>query len=666
MSARSNRTFRKILEEPHMVPGLKRRTTYAVAAVIPLAAAALAAAAPSTASANPSHARAQLAGSHPSWAKPANRATAVPATKQVKARVYLAPRSQSALTSAVMAVSTPGSATYHHFITPKTYDAQFAATGAQVSAVRSWLTSAGLRVTSVATGNRYVTVTGTSAAAEKAFATHLALFHHAGARRQAPTTALTVPSSVAGSVLGVTGLAQDSVRMKPAIAQPPVFRNAQPCSQYYGQLKANDEGDFTTPLPKFNGKVPDYAVCGYTAKQLRGGYGVTASKLTGTGVTVAIIDAYESPTLAKDANEEATSHGDAAFTAGQFTDITDTPFTHNAACGAPGWSGEQSLDVEAIHGLAPAANIRYYGAKSCEGSDLDDALAQVIHDNKASIVSNSYGNRGEGVPAAEVKEFNTLAQQAALQGITVNFSSGDDGDELAATGTKSADFSASDPFVTAVGGTAIAIGANNTMQFATGWGTEKGVLATNGKSWTTPAFTSGAGGGFSTLFERPSYQNGVVPATAPAGRAVPDIAMLADPTTGMLTGETQKFPNGKNAFSEFRIGGTSLASPLLTGDEADAIQHAGGGRIGFANPQLYALSKSAKAPYLDIAKQHVGDANVRADFANSVDASKGVIYSVRTFGQDSSLVTTKGWDDVTGVGQPTQAFLTALTTGSAG
>jgi subtilase family serine protease len=644
-----------------MALGTLRRTTYLVAATVPLAVAAFATANPSPAAATP-HSRAHLAGSQPSWAKPANRSTALPATMTVSARVYLAPRSRSALTAAVMAVSTPGSATYHHFITPAGYNAHFAATGAQVSAVTSWLRSSGLRVTSVATGNRYVAVTGTAAAAGKAFGTHLALFRHAGAKRQAPTTALTVPSSVASSVLGVTGLAQDGVLAKPAIAAPPVFRNAQPCSQYYGQLKANVEADFTTPLPAFNGKIRDYSVCGYTAKQLRGAYGVTASKLTGAGVTVAIVDAYESNTLAKDANASAVGHGDAAFTAGQFTDFANTPFTHNKACGAPGWSSEQSLDVEAIHGMAPAADIRYYGAKSCEGSDLNDSLARVIQDDKASIVSNSYGDRGEGVPTADVQEFNTLAQQAAMEGITVNFSSGDDGDELAATGTKSADFSATDPFVTAVGGTSIAIGADNTMQFATGWGTEKGVLSADGKSWNTPAFTSGAGGGFSTLFERPAYQNGVVPATAPPGRAVPDIAMEADPTTGMLVGETQKFPNGKNAFSEFRIGGTSLASPLLTGDEADAIQHAGGGRIGFANPQLYALSQSAKSPYLDIAKGHVGDANVRVDFVNGVDASKGLIYSVRTLGQDSSLVTTKGWDDVTGVGQPTQAFLSALTT----
>jgi subtilase family serine protease len=647
-----------------MTLGHRRRTTYTVAAAVPLAVASFAMAIPSSASATPTHTRASLAGSHPSWAKPANRAAFVSNSKAVNARIYLAPRNRAALAAAATAVSTPGSSTFHHFITPAQYDARYAATNASVSAVTSWLRSSGLRVGSVAAGNRYVAVTGTTAAAEKAFGTQLALYRHAGSKRQAPTGALTVPSSVSSAVLGVTGLTDENAHAVPKIAQPPVFRNAKPCSQYYGQLKAKYEADFTTPLPLFAGKYRDYAVCGYTGQQLRGAYGVTASKLTGKGVTVAFIDAYESPTLAKDANTYATNHGDSAFAPGQFTLTASKPFTHKKLCGAPGWSNEQTLDVEAIHSMAPAANVLYYGGRSCEDSDLNDSLAQAIQANQASIISNSYGDLGEGVSTAEVQEFNALAEQAAMQGITLNFSSGDDGDDLAATGTKQADFSATDPWVTAVGGTTTAIGANNKVKFATGWGTEKGVLSADGKSWTTPAFTSGAGGGFSSLFQRPSYQEGVVPADAPAGRAVPDIAMDADPTTGMLVGETQAFPDGKNKYSEYRLGGTSLASPLLAGEEADAIQHAGGGRIGFANPQIYAMSGNADSPYYDVVHQHAGDANVRADFANGFDASDGVIYSVRTFGTDSSLKTTKGWDDVTGVGQPTPSFLTALKTSS--
>ena len=647
-----------------MILGHHRRTAYTAAAAVPLAVASFAMAIPSSASATPSHARADVAGSHPSWAKPANRAAVVRAAKAVNARIYLAPRSRSALTAAVNAVSTPGSASYHHFITPAQYDARFAATKTQVSAVTSWLRSAGLRVTSVATGNRYVAVAGTAAAAEKAFGTQLALYRHAGSTHQAPAGSLTVPSNVSGAVLGVTGLTDEAAHAVPNVAQPPVFRNAQPCSQYYGQLKAKYQADFSTPLPAFQGEARDYAVCGYTPTQLRGAYGVTASKLTGKGVTVGIIDAYESPTLGKDANTYAVQHGDSAFAAGQFVATATKPFTHAKLCDPPGWSGEQTLDVEAVHSMAPAANVLYYGGASCEDNALDDTLAQAIQANKATIISNSYGDAGEGVPTSEVHEFDTLAQQAALQGITLNFSSGDDGDELADIGTKSADFSASDPYVTAVGGTSTAINANNKLSFAAGWGTDISHLSANGKSWSTPTFDYGAGGGFSTLFNRPAYQDGVVPTDDPAGRAVPDIAMDADPTTGMLVGETQQFPDGTNHYSEYRIGGTSLASPLLTGDEADAIQHAGGGRIGFANPQLYALAGNADSPYYDVAKQHAGDANVRVDYANGFDASDGLVYSVRTFDDDSSLTTTKGWDDVTGVGMPTQAFLSALTTGS--
>jgi subtilase family serine protease len=647
-----------------MTLGHRRRTTYTVAAAVPLAVAGIALVIPTSASATPSHTRANVAGSHPSWAKPANRAAAVRADKAVHARIYLAPRSKAALAAAATAVSTPGSASYHHFITPAQYDATYAATKAQVATVTSWLRSSGLRVTSVATGNRYVGVAGTAAAAEKAFGTKLALYKHAGSKRQAPASVLTVPSSAASAVLGVTGLTNETARSKPQVAQPPVFRNAKPCSQYYGQLTAKYQADFTTPLPAFQGKVRDYAVCGYTPTQLRGAYGVTASKLTGKGVTVGIIDAYESPTLGKDANTYAVDHGDSAFAAGQFVDTATKPFTHQKACDPPGWSGEQTLDVEAVHSMAPAAKVMYYGGASCEDNDLDDTLAQAIQANQVSIISNSYGDAGEGVSTAEVQEFTTLAEQAAMQGITLNFSSGDEGDELADIGTKSADFSASDPWVTAVGGTSTAINANNKMTFAAGWGTDISKLSADGKSWSTPTFDYGAGGGFSTLFNQPSYQAGVVPADDPAGRAVPDIAMDADPTTGMLVGETQQFPDGKNKYSEYRIGGTSLASPLLAGDEADAIQHAKGGRLGFANPQLYALSGNADSPYYDVAKQHAGDANVRVDYANGFDSSDGLLYSVRTFDDDSSLVTTKGWDDVTGVGVPTLAFLSALKTSS--
>src|SRR6202035_4413264 len=104
------------------------------------------------------------------------------------------------------------------------------------------------------------------------------------------------------------------------------------------------------------------------------------------------------------------------------------------------------------------------------------------------------------------------------------------------------------------------------------------------------------------------------------------------------------------------IGGTSLASPLFAGMTALSIQHAGAG-VGLLNPTIYANT----AAFQDIKGKSPVLGDVRVDFANGVDASGGLVYSVRTFNQDSSLMLAKGWDDITGVGTPTSAWLSAIT-----
>jgi subtilase family serine protease len=232
------------------------------------------------------------------------------------------------------------------------------------------------------------------------------------------------------------------------------------------------------------------------------------------------------------------------------------------------------------------------------------------------------------------------------------FSSGDSGDELANTGIKQADYSASDPYVTAVGGTSTAIGATGKISFQTGWGTEKYSLSSDGKSWSPVGFLYGAGGGTSTLFNQPAYQVGT---TSSPYRQVPDVAMDADPNTGMLVGETQTFPNGVY-YDEYRIGGTSLASPLFAGMTALALQKAGH-PVGLLNPTIY---KQQATAFTDVKGNPPQVGDVRVDFANGIDATNGLVYSVRTFDQDSSLRTTRGYDLTTGVGAPNPNWLTAI------
>jgi subtilase family serine protease len=436
---------------------------------------------------------------------------------------------------------------------------------------------------------------------------------------------------------------------KPLASPHPVgFRNAQPCSTFYAQQIA-------TKQPTYNGFHVPYAVCGYTPAQLRDAYGAPKS-LTGKGVTVAVIDAYLSPTLLSDVNQYSRNHGVPVFAPGQFRAVTPAGGYHDQdVCDEPGWSGEQALDVEAVHGMAPGANVIYVAGASCSSVDLFSAEVAVVDANEASIVSLSYGGLESSETAGEAAVDTQLLKQAAMQGIGFYVASGDNGDELASTGLKQVDSSGSNPYATAVGGTSLAIGpvcaGRSWYWFESGWGTQNYMLSPDGKRWLNPAFYGGAGGGYSVLFDKPSYQAGFVAGTK---RGVPDVAMDADPNTGMRVGVTQQFLNG-TYYSEYRAGGTSLAAPLFAGVQALTSQ-AQNRRLGFANPRIYALAKSKPGAFHDVTNDYDGVANVRADFEDTVGPKGRIVYTLRTFDDDSSLQTARGWDVVTGVGSPTAAY----------
>ena len=347
-------------------------------------------------------------------------------------------------------------------------------------------------------------------------------------------------------------------------------------------------------------------------------------------------------------------NGDAAYAAGQLSQSLPKTFTRvndgQRQCSANGWYGEETLDVEAVHAMAQGAKIRYYASASCYDADFLDTFARINDEAAAQIVTNSWSGFESGLRSTTAAAYEQAFLQGAAEGISYMFSSGDDGDELAATGTKQVDYPSSDPYATAVGGTTTAINSAGALAWQTGWGTEKYSLSANSSSWDPLGFLYGSGGGESGIFAQPDYQDGITPAGA---RGVPDVAMDGDPTTGMLVGETQTFPDGVY-YDQYRIGGTSLSSPLFAGMTALAFQHAGGG-VGLLNPTIYAHA----AAFTDVTGTPPDAGNVRADYANGVDATDGILYSVRTFDQDSSLTVGPGWDDVTGLGSPNAGWLTA-------
>ena len=459
--------------------------------------------------------RRAIADSHPAWAVAAKRLSSQAVTSgTVNARVYLAPSHQAALAADVAAVSSPTSKSYRHFWTTAAVRKEFAPSAAEVASVKSWLTSAGLSVTKTDAkypAGAYVGVRGSVAAASKAFGVTFGTYKGPdGASDRAPNQAATAPSSIASSIVAVSGLDTAKSAIKPQLPPPPPnYWVAKPCSTYYGQKTATNK-------PKAYGKFQPWTNCGYTPRQIAGAYGVSSSRKTGQGQTVAIVDAYSSPTMLKDAQQYSATVHEHGFNQNlkQYQQFKVGPYTLAGPneCDAAGWYGEETLDVESVHGMAPDANVRFVGAASCQDSDLANAEAYIVDRGLASIVSNSYG---EPASYSTINAtYDLIFQFGALEGIGFFFSSGDSGyegpGEDPISPADQVDYPTSSPFVTSVGGTSLAIGKSNTYQWETSWGTMNDPLVhlkNGGKKWqfTPPGkypsgYDGSGGGGVSTEY----------------------------------------------------------------------------------------------------------------------------------------------------------------------
>ncbi|HTZ08999.1 MAG TPA: S53 family peptidase [Acidimicrobiales bacterium] len=609
----------------------------------------------------------------------------------VRFAVVLAPRHPAAAAALALAVSTPGTAVYRHFLTPAQWEARFSPTRSQVAEVEAWLRGRGLRVVGVTPDRLTVTVTGTSAGVERTFGTTLGWYRVAGRRLQLAAGPLSVPVALSGVVTGTLGL--DQAPAVPQVAAPPAQETATPCAGYYGQA-------WSTTVPPYGNGYPSplpYAVCGYTPAQLRTAYGVSADVAggdTGRGETVAVVDAYSSSTLLADAQHEAAVDDPGApFASSQFSEIHAGRYDDKGTCDAPGWLGEGTLDVEAVHAMAPGAHIVYVAAKNCLAG-LYTAFETAVDRHVADIISASWGDDGGDVvdDAGTRAAVENALTMAAGTGISVIFASGDEGDEFSELGQDAADFPASSPWVTAVGATTLELGFGIQEE---GWSSASSYRCTGAAlgipgcstatlgTWLPLAYRGGSGGGTSVHYPQPSYQAGVVPsalATAHAAvtgtapmRVEPDVAMDGDPATGFLEGLTETFPTGAR-YGQYRAGGTSLSAPLFAGVVALAAQRAGRS-LGFLNPALYAMAR-AHTGLVDVVRGP-RQAQTEIDDADPADPAAGTFVTTRivdyqgaeTYCPPSggtcrsaavSLSTGPGYDDMTGVGSPALGFVAAL------
>ena len=578
--------------------------------------------------------------------------SAMPAASRVNVSVLIG-RDQAGLAAAARAISDPASPRYQHYLSAAQVAAEFGATSAQQAAVSGWLSKSGLTVTH--RDGFAVDASGTVVRAQAALHARLGLYRPTGGTEQVVADkAMSVPAVIAGSVSTIR-VSQAAVAMTPHERLAPVQAHPQPlatvkqkCSAYYGQKQAAN-------LPAAYGRALTWAPCGYLPQQLRGAYGATRSGLTGAGASVAILSEDNDKTILSDANRWARDRNFPPFKPGQFS-------TNIAATGVPNGTGdvESALDVESVHGMAPAARVTYVvGNGTITGDRLLDALDTVVTYHIADVVTSSWFIGWLPVPKSVITAWEGVLQRAAVEGITVNFASGD-----AQIPTK-IQYPGGDPWLTAVGGTTIAVGAHNNYLWETGWVTDLATLnktATNWKPAPPGSFFAGTTGGIST-FAEPYYQKGVVSGNVINGkpkRAVPDVSDLGDFTVGYQIGYSffdhhlhkLVYVNAVNA-------GTSLSSPMFTGFEADLIQGRHHIALGFANPALYNMANTSA--FHDVTGNPQGQGVTEAAVFGR---AYGLPPTLTTMGLCATTPAHQtcgaGYDTTTGIGSPGPSFFSSF------
>lgn len=259
--------------------------------------------------------RVSLRGSFTPAAERSHPAGQVAARTSVSFDLALSLRNAAGAQRFVREVSSPGSKQFHHYLKDAQWLRRFGPTQATIASARSWLRRQGFTVVSMPKTHLFISVRGTASQVERAFGVSLGYYKVNGHKVQLANGTLTIPSSLAGVVSGVVGVNQYVATTSLAVnlhgaagkpnqepGPPGAFVNAPICGTAWG--KKVDHADASSLYAPYTGHA--YDICGYKPNQLRSAYGLNsqiAAGHDGSGVGVAIVDAYDSPTLLSDAQK---------------------------------------------------------------------------------------------------------------------------------------------------------------------------------------------------------------------------------------------------------------------------------------------------------------------------------------------------------------------------
>jgi kumamolisin len=447
------------------------------------------------------------------------------------------------------------------------FAAAHGARAADIDAVSRFAHDAGLTVVDTQPARRTIRVAGPADAVQAAFGTELGYYESPRGRYRGRTGPLTLPADIAPLVAAVLGLDDRPI--------------AKPHLRVHPHPEAATKALWPTDVAK-----------AYSFPTAVDGTGQTAAIIElGGGFRQTDLATYFKSLKLKTPQVSAV---------GVLTG-TNSPGTDQNA------DGEVMLDVEIVGAVAPGAHIAVYFAPNTDQGFLE-AITTAVHDaaRTPSVVSISWGGPESSWTAQAMTVMNAALQDAAALGVTVTVAAGDDGSSDGVSGGGDhVDFPASSPFALSCGGTRLELSSTGAIQSETVWND----LPSDGAT----------GGGFSSVFARPSYQDGSNAAKIGTMRGVPDVAGNADPITGyhvLVDGSAEV------------IGGTSAVAPLMAGLVL-LINQKAKAAVGFWNPALYGHA----AAFHDI-----------------------------TQGSNGTFKAGPGWDGSTGLGTPNASKLSATPT----
>jgi kumamolisin len=536
-----------------------------------------------------------------------NPAGFIPAARSGEVTFYLSlPNSRAALAEAAVNVSTPGSPSYRRFVSLDEAANRFGATEAQIRTVADGVKGLGLNF-AVDPTKLFARVSGPVEQWRAALGAPLA--EHPG-NASLPFITYTLPAQV------------------PAALEPPGTAVLLPVAQVYDPSVGGSAPPPTprptpgrVPWPFNTGTLPQTNCSApvlqqrrvYAPQQIQMAYGIDRLRAAASGSAVITVLDLGGGWLPADLKLAAECFGYAVPPIAQ----TQGDGVVTAIGKA---SGETSLDLQTVAAVAPAGRLRLVQTTAGSGGLLDGFSRALGGPGGApDAISVSYGgclvSENEAAPAYIATTDSVLAM-TALVGVSSFVAAGDSGSTTCGTQTPgtSLSYPAVSPFVTAVGGTRLALSPANTRTSETVWN-------------DSPYGAGAAGGGaVGRRTARPAFQNGV---NETPFRALPDVSALADILPG--------WPVVLNSTLQ-TVGGTSGSTPLIAASAAlvaGSERQAGRPPLGLANGWFYRAASSNSSTFYDITE------------GNNDLAAVGCCSA------------TVGYDDASGLGVPNWATLPA-------